>query len=65
LTELLNLKGSNLPDHIDLTVTFVKKEENKILENIPEIRINFAKIDEVIEIKALFDESDEYGDLLY
>jgi len=65
LTELLNLKGSNLPDHIDLTVTFVKKEENKILENVPEVRINFAKIDEVLEIKPLLDESDEYGDLLY
>jgi hypothetical protein len=41
LTELLNLKESNLPDHINLTITFVKKDENKILENVPEVRINF------------------------
>ncbi len=65
LTELLNLKESNLPDHIDLTITFVKKDENKILENVPEVRINFKQIDEVKEIKPLIDESDEYGDLLY
>ena len=65
LTELLNLKESNLPDHINLTITFVKKDENKILENVPEVRINFKQIDEVKEIKPLIDESDEYGDLLY
>lgn len=41
LSELLNLKESNLPDHINLTITFVKKDENKILENVPEVRINF------------------------
>lgn len=65
LSDLLNLKDSNLPDHIDLTITFVKKDENKILENVPEVRIYFTKKDMINEITPLIDESDEYGDLLY